>query len=84
MSYISRRGELGCSEAYFNLGNAYDNGRGVEVDEGKAKHYWELSAMGGDVCARYNLGYTELQAGNIQRAMKHFMISARACDCDVD
>ena len=54
MSYISRRGELGCSEAYFNLGNAYDNGRGVEVDEGKAKHYREPSAMGGDVCARYN------------------------------
>ena len=77
-----KAGELGCAEAYFNLGNAYDNGRGVEVDEGKATHYWELAAMGGDVCARYNLGYTEAQAGNIQRAMKHFLISARAGDGD--
>ena len=32
--------------------------------------------------ARYNLGYTELQAGNIQSAVKHFMISARAGDVD--
>ena len=73
-----KAGELGCADAYFTLGDSYDDGNGVEVDKGKAKHYWELAAMGGDVPARYNLGYTEWIAGNIKRAMKHVMISARA------
>lgn len=27
-----KAGELGCAEAYFNWGNSYDNGRGVEID----------------------------------------------------
>jgi len=73
-------GELGCAEAYHNLGNAYSNGRTVEVDEEKAKHYWELAAMGGDVMARCNLGFNEVKSGNFQRAKKHFLISARAGD----
>ena len=77
-----KAGELGCAEAYHNLGNSYDNGRGVEIDEKKAKHYWELAAMGGCVFARHNLGCAEEEAGNNQRAMKHFLISARVGDKD--
>jgi len=73
-----RAGELGCAEAYYNLGNSYLNGEGVEVDKKKAKHYWELAAMNGDVFARHNLGCDELEAGNIGRAMKHFILAARA------
>ena len=38
-----KAGELGCAEAYFNLGNTYDNGRGVDVDEEKAHYYFELA-----------------------------------------
>lgn len=70
--------ELGCCEGYFNLGIAYDQGRGVEVDKKKASHYFELSAMGGDMKARHNLGCTEYKAGNHYRAMKHLMIAARS------
>ena len=73
-----KSGELGCAEAYYNLGNAYDNGRGVEVDEEKAKHYWELAAMNGSVNARHNLGCSEGQAGNFLRALKHVILGARA------
>ena len=73
-----KAGELGCAEAYFNLGNTHDIGEGVEVDEEKAKHYWELAAMGGCVFARQNLGCMEEEAGNNQRAMKHFILAARA------
>ena len=73
-----KAGELGCDEAYFNLGNAYDDGEGVDIDEEKAKHYWELAAMMGNVLARNNLGCMEGQTGNPHRAMKHFLISARA------
>ena len=52
------------------------NGEGVERDEKKAVHYWELAAMGGQVLARHNLGVFENLAGTMDRALKHFMIAA--------
>ena len=75
---LLKAGELGCANGYYNLGNHYDNGRGVERDKKKAQHYWELAAMGGDINARHNLGCMEGKADNFHRAMKHFMIAARA------
>ena len=70
-------GKLGYSEAYYNIGNAHRNGNGVERDNKRAKHYYELSAMQGDVLARHNLGVQEYkEAGNKDRALKHFMIAA--------
>ena len=73
-----RAGELGNANAYCCIGNAYMAAQGVERDMKKAKHYWELAAMNGDVEARYNLGFNEGQAGigNKDRALKHFMIAA--------
>jgi TPR repeat protein len=73
-----KAGELGCAEAYYNFGINYRTGNGVEIDERKAKHYYELAAMNGSVQARNNLGCMEGQAGNHHRAMKHFIISAKA------
>ena len=71
-----RAGKLGCAEAYFNIGGAYHFGRGVERDENKAAHYYELAAIGGDVKARHNLGCFDWQAGNMERALKYCMIAA--------
>ena len=76
--FYLRAGELGCTDAYCNLGNSYYHGRDVDVDKKKAKHYWELAAMNGDVKARYILRCMEGKAGNIDRAYKHFILSARA------
>jgi len=73
-----KAGELGCADGYFNLGNSYSNASGVERDMKKAIYYWELAAMGGSVYARNNLGLEELKKGNIHRAMKHYMMAARA------
>ena len=42
-------GELGFVDPYYNLGSNYSLGRGVEVDMKKAKHYWELAAIGGSI-----------------------------------
>ena len=70
--------ELGCAEAYYNLGNSYDYGRGVEVDKRKAKYYWEIAAINGDVHARHNLGCKEVDADNMHRAQKHFLLAAKA------
>ena len=52
-----KAGKLGYTGGYFNLGEFY---RAVEVDEKKAKHYYELAAIGGNVYARHNLGSIEL------------------------
>ena len=60
------------------MGLAYDNGEGVEVDKKKAKHYYELATMNGNVNARHNLGCEEFDAGNEHRAYKHFILSAKA------
>ena len=73
-----KAGDLGCANAYNNLGNSYYAGRGVEIDMKKAKHYYELAAMNGHIKARYNLGCMEGNAGDNHRAMNHFIISARA------
>jgi hypothetical protein len=73
-----KAGEFGYAAAYYSLGLAYYRGRGVEIDMKKATQYYELAAMGGGVQARNNLGCLEGQAGNHQRAMKHFIISASA------
>ena len=67
---------LGHAKSCFGVGNAYYHGNGVERDEKKAKHYYELAAIGGHVTSRYNLGCFDWQAGNSDRALKHFMIAA--------
>ena len=70
-------GKLGNSRAYHNIGSAYYFGNGVEMDTKKAWHYYNLAAMGGDVKARNNLGVEEVNAGNYDRALKHFMIAVK-------
>ena len=77
-----RAGDLGSAEAYNNVGYAYSNGRGVQIDKKKAKYYYELAAIGGNEVARYNLGVVEEKAGNMNRALKHYMITARDGDSD--
>ena len=73
-----RAGELGCAMAYNNLGASYEIGRGVVRDEKKANHYYALAAMGGNAMARHNLGAAEYNAGNMNRAVQHWMISSAA------
>jgi len=75
-------GELGCSNAYHNIGTHYDLGRGVGVDNKKAKHYYELAAMLGHMGARYNLGLGEEYFGSKDRALKHYMIAVTGEDVD--
>ena len=69
-----RAGELGHAASH-KIGNSYLYGMGVERDEMKATHYWELAAMGGDEMARHNLGVYESNMGNFGRAIKHYMIA---------
>ena len=77
---LLKAGELGCAKGYSRLGYSYDIGAGVERNEKKAKHYYGIAAMKGEVKARHNLGLMEGKAGNFQRRYKHMIIAARAGD----
>ena len=77
IEFWHKAGELGSTEAYYAIGIAYCNGRGAEVDEKKADHFFEIAALRGNVYARFNLGITEKKAGNYNRALKHWMIAVR-------
>ena len=63
-----KAGELGCAEAYYNLGCSYSNGLGVETDKKKGIRYFEFAAIGGNVPARHALGAFEIIAGNNSRS----------------
>ena len=67
--------DLGYAPSYYGIGVAYDLGNGVERDKKKAEYYYELAAMGGDATARHNIGHLECNAGNYDRALKHFMLA---------
>jgi len=78
-------GKLGRPSSFNSIGYAYFNGVGVARDEKKGMHYWELAAIMGHAFSRDSLGDAELKKGNIDRAVKHFVIaSAFGCSNSLD
>ena len=73
-----RAAERDYGKAYCNIGTAYMSGNGVGRDKKKGDRYYELAAIGGDMYSRYNLGILEKRSGNIDRALKHFMIAVKS------
>ena len=69
--------EFGSVEALFELGYSYYNGDGVQEDKAKGIHFYTKAATQGHVESRHNLGNHERRKGNHDRAVKHFLISAR-------
>jgi len=74
--YYANAAELGHVVAHCHLAYLYHNGRGVEKDEKKEIHHFEEAAIGGHPLARHNLGCREVVNGNIERAVKHWIIAA--------
>ncbi|EJK58415.1 hypothetical protein THAOC_21462, partial [Thalassiosira oceanica] len=72
--------ELGSVEALYNLGLAHERGDGVKQDKAKGVEFWTKGAMQGHDRSRYNLGCLEGQKGNHDRAVRHFLISAKMGD----
>eukprot|EP00956_Cyclotella_meneghiniana_P004529 scaffold5580_cov61-Cyclotella_meneghiniana.AAC.9 len=72
----------GCASAHNNLAMIYSIGRGIELDKKKAVHHFQIAAMMGHEVARYNLGHLEEEFGNMDRAMRHFIIAAK-CGSDI-
>ncbi|EJK49121.1 hypothetical protein THAOC_32033 [Thalassiosira oceanica] len=69
--------ELGSVDALFSLGNSYDFGNGVKQDKAKAVAFYAKAAMQGHVDSRHNLGCFEGKKGNHDRAVRHWLISAK-------
>ncbi|KAL7539004.1 hypothetical protein ACHAWF_006264, partial [Thalassiosira exigua] len=82
LEHLLRAGELGCAESYALVAKAYlgdrEVGLDVEIENTKAKHYFQLSTIGGSAYSRHILGQLEANAGNIDIALKHWLISAYA------
>jgi len=93
LDLLKQAAELGSCAAHSSLAYAYRTGDGAEIDMEKAVHHWKRAAILGDESSRYCLGVHEEKMGNLRnrefgmipindanynRAMKHFMISARA------
>ena len=77
MELFLRAAELGSMDAHNNIATMYYSGQlGVEIDREKFMYHWQQAAIEGDAVSRYNLGAFEGNAGNNDRAMKHWMISA--------
>ena len=74
--YWTKAAELGDAESHYQLSHLYMSGEGVEKDEEKELYHLEKAAIGGHPDARYNLGCYEGRNGNIERAVKHFIIAA--------
>ena len=60
-----------------SLGAAYSHGKGVEQDDAKSAEFYEKAAMQGHADSRQNLGNHEGRKGNNDRAVRHFLISAK-------
>ena len=72
--------EVGSIEALYSLGLAYFSGDRVQQDKAKAAEFFAKAAMQGHVECRNNLGCIEQQKGNDDRAVRHFLISAKMGD----
>ena len=80
--YFTKAAGLGDADAHNNLSILYQNGLGVEKDEGKENYHLEIAAIAGHPRARHNLGCNEGSNGDIERAVKHFIIAATQGDDD--
>ena len=77
LELFNQAAELKSIDAYFNLSQAYAAGIGVEENMDKAFYFWKQAAIKGHEIARYALGWAEGSMGNMDTAMKHYIISAR-------
>eukprot|EP00984_Skeletonema_dohrnii_P025439 scaffold14600_cov150-Skeletonema_dohrnii-CCMP3373.AAC.7 len=75
--YFTKAAGLGNADAHYHLSLLYRFGHGVEKDEKKRLYNLEKAVIGGHPLARCNLGGEELKDGQLDRAIKHFIIAAK-------
>eukprot|EP00956_Cyclotella_meneghiniana_P032437 scaffold89254_cov22-Cyclotella_meneghiniana.AAC.1 len=80
VEFYQRACDLGLSGAHCNLGYAHEHGQGVLANKNKAFHHYQMGALSGNVNARFSLGLLEGRDGNLDRAVRHFIIAAKCGD----
>ena len=78
--YYTKAADLGHAYAHFCLSVMYHEGQGVKRDLKKRVYHLEEAAIGGHPDARFNLGVHEHSNGRTNRAVKHWIISAKLGD----
>ena len=68
---------LGDVEAEHMLSLMYHWGEGMPMDANKSVFHAQRAAIGGHLTSRYNLGVHERKNNRVERAIKHFKISAQ-------
>jgi len=74
--YFTKAAVLGNADSHYQLAGMYHMGQGVEKDREKEMCHLEKAAIDGHPNVRFNLGCEEEGSGNIERAVKHFIIAA--------
>ena len=80
--YYSKAAKLGDADAHYTLSILYHLGQGVEKDTRKEIYHFEEATILGHPWARYNLGCVEEDNGNVERALRHWLIAARQGEDD--
>jgi len=60
----------GAHEAYYNIGQLYYKGQGVDVDYGEALKWYRLGKQHGDVSAHYQIALMNMEGHGIQQDYK--------------
>ena len=76
LKYWTKAADLGDAMAHYNLSILYSEGKGVEKDYKKKIFHLEEAAIAGHPQARFNLGNHGHRNNEIDRAVKHWIISA--------
>ncbi len=76
IEYWEKAAEMGEIGAHYSLSRVYGEGRGAEMDRNKFVYHLEQAAIGGHPIARDSLGEWEEAKGNIDKAVKHYIIAA--------
>lgn len=74
--YWTKAAGQGDAVSHHNLSVIYRQGEGVEKDIKKSIHHSAKAAIAGHPEARLHLGVYEAQEGNMERALKHWIIAA--------
>jgi TPR repeat protein len=75
--YLTKAAQWGDMMAHYALSLLYHEGKGVEKDIKKKIYHLEEAAIGGHPYARFNLALHEGRNGRTDRAMKHYIITAK-------
>ena len=73
---LKKAAALGYAKAHYELSILYQKGKAVEEFKGKGIYHLEEAAICGHPDSRFQLGFTEWQNLNVEKAVKHWIIAA--------